>query len=110
MSEPLSMPKSNVLISEIEPRTVVIFDNILTHKSLKATEILRAHGRWFLCLPPYSQDLNPIELVLSKLKAHIRCMGARTIERLINAIGKICNLFSVEECRNYFKRAGNVAT
>lgn len=33
-----------VLISEIEPGTVVILDNL-------ATKALRAHGCWFLYLP-----------------------------------------------------------
>jgi transposase len=29
-------------------------------------------GAWFLFLPPYSPDLNPIEMAFAKLKALIR--------------------------------------
>lgn len=49
-----------------------------------------------LFLPPYSPDLNPIEMAFAKFKAHLR----------IRAIGDICNLFSPDECKNYFKAAG----
>ncbi len=96
----------HVLIPEIEPGTVVIFDNLATHKSPRATEILRQHGCWFLFLPPYSPDLNPIETAVSKLKAHLRRIGARNIDQLFNAIGEICNLFKPEECQNYLKAGG----
>ena len=60
-----------VLIPELEPGSVVILDNLATHKSGKATELLKAHGCWFLFLPAYSPDLNPIEMAFSKLKAHL---------------------------------------
>jgi transposase len=55
---------------------------------------------------PYSPDLNPIEMAFSKLKAHLRRIGARTIDELWRAVGSICNLYSPEECHNYFKAAG----
>ncbi len=96
----------HVLIPQIEPGTVVILDNLSTHKSPRAAEILRQHGCWFLFLPPYSPDLNPIEMAFSKLKAHLRRIGARTIEQLFNAIGEICNLFKPEEYQNYLKAGG----
>ena len=58
-----------VLIPELEPGSVVILDNLATHKSDHAAQMLKAHGCWFLFLPAYSPDLNPIEMALSKLKA-----------------------------------------
>ena len=85
---------------------VVILDNLAAHKSEKAAEILRARGAWFLYLPPYSPDLNPIEMAFSKLKACLRAAAARTIDELCKAIGDICMLFPSEECSNYFRAAG----
>jgi transposase len=85
---------------------VVILDNLASHKSEKAAKILKAHGAWFLFLPPYSPDLNPIEMAFSKLKAHLRRMGARTIDELWKAVGNICNLYTPDECWNYLKAAG----
>ena len=38
---------------------VIIMDNLSSHKSARAAEVLRDVGAWFLFLPPYSPDLNP---------------------------------------------------
>ena len=88
---------------------MVILDNLSSHKSEKAAAILKERGAWFLFLPPYSPDLNPIEMAFSKLKAHLRRIGARTIDELWRAVGTICGLYSQEECWNYLKEAGYVA-
>jgi transposase len=85
---------------------VVILDNLAVHKSKKAAEILQDHGAWFLFLPPYSPDLNPIEMAFSKIKAHLRKAAARTFDALSNALGSICNLFNRTECFNFFSAAG----
>ena len=85
---------------------VVILDNLSTHKSAKAAQILRKRGAWFLFLPQYSPDLNPIEMAFSKLKAHMRCAEARNFDDLWQALGNICNLFEPEECWNYLKASG----
>ena len=67
---------------------------------------IRARGAWVLFLPPYSPDLNPIEMAFAKLKAHLRARAIRTIEALWQAIGDICELFTPDECQNYFQAAG----
>ena len=67
-----------VLVPELSPGTVVILDNLATHKNAQAAKAMRKAGCWFLFLPPYSPDLNPIEMAFSKLKAHLRRIGART--------------------------------
>tara|TARA_R110002074_G_scaffold390380_1_gene574303 strand:- start:36 stop:638 length:603 start_codon:yes stop_codon:yes gene_type:complete len=85
---------------------VVILDNLSTHKSPEAARCLKEIGAWILFLPPYSPDLNPIEMAFSKLKAHLRKAEARTIEALWKAVGNICDLYDESECWNYFKAAG----
>ncbi len=94
------------LAPELAPGTVVILDNLATHKNKAAATALRNHGCWFLFLPPYSPDLNPIEMAFSKLKAHLRRIGARTFDQLFQAIGDICDMFTPAECWNYLKAAG----
>ena len=98
-----------VLVPEIEPGTVVILDNLATYKNKEAAAALRAHGCRVLFLPPYSPDLNPIEQAFSKLKAHLRRIGARTFTELFQAIGKICDPYDPQECWNNFKPAGYVS-
>ena len=84
---------------------VVILDNLAVHKSKRAAQCLKEKGAWFLFLPPYSPDLNPIEQAFAKLKAHLRKAEARTFEALWKAIGEICDLFEPQECWNYLKAA-----
>jgi len=91
----------------LNPGTVVILDNLSTHKSPRAAEALKQSKSWFLFLPPYSPDLNPIEQAFSKLKAHLRRIGGRTYGDLIAAIGGICGLFDPTECWNFFKAVGH---
>jgi transposase len=57
-------------------------------------------------LPPYSPDLNPIEMAFAKLKAHLRAIVMRTIDELWKAIGQICDLFTPQECANHFEAVG----
>ena len=84
------------------PMTKAIFEIYVETQLAPTLE----RGAWFLFLPPYSPDLNPIEMAFSKLKAHLRRIGARTIDDLWKAVGSICDLYSPEECQNYFTAAG----
>jgi transposase len=95
-----------LLVPQLQPGDVVIMDNLPAHKSLIAEAAINATGAWLLFLPPYSPDLNPIEMAFSKLKAHLKAISARTIIELEKAIGDICRMFTPEECSNYFKAAG----
>jgi len=94
------------LAPTLSPGDVVILDNVAFHKSERAEQLVRAKGAWLLFLPPYSPDLNPIEMAFSKLKTLLRKRAARNFDAITTALGEICNLFSVTECRNYFKAAG----
>jgi len=94
------------LAPALDPRTVVILDNLATHRNVAAARALKDRGCWFLFLPPYSPDLNPIEMAFSKLKAHLRRIGARTFDQLFEAIGDSCDMFSPQECWNYLQAAG----
>ena len=94
------------LVPTLREGDVIILDNLSSHKSTGAAQALRDIGAWFLFLPPYSPDLNPIEMAFSKLKALLRKAAARTYDGLWQAVGNVCNLFTDEECFNFFKAAG----
>lgn len=94
------------LAPTLQRRDLVILDNLSSHKSPQAGEVLKSVGARFLFLPPYSPDLNPIEMAFSKLKALIRKAAARSYDALWRAVGAVCDLFTDEECYNYFKAAG----
>src|SRR5215467_1542793 len=87
---------------------IVIMDNVPVHKVAGVKEAIEAVGARLLYLPPYSPDLNPIELAISKVKADLRKACERTIPRLSRRIGRIVADFSAKECRNFFRHAGYV--
>jgi transposase len=93
----------------LKPGDVVVWDNLNVHKSPSAAETIRAHGAWVLFLPRYSPDLNPIEKAFSKLKTLLRKAKARTYDTLWKAVGHVCDLFTPQECWNYFRATGCVA-
>jgi transposase len=87
----------------------VILDNLNVHKSPRSAKTLATRGAWFLFLPKYSPDLNPIEMAFAKLKHWLRKAAARTYDDLWRAIGNVCDLFKPDECWNYLKQTGYVA-
>jgi transposase len=94
------------LAPTLEKGDIVILDNLAVHKSARAAQCLKKRGAWFLFLPPYSPDLNPIEMAFAKLKAHLRKSAARSYDALCHAVGDICGLYEPQECWNYLKVAG----
>ena len=94
------------LAPTLSPGDVVILDNVGFHKSERAEQLVKAKGALLLFLPPYSPDLNPIEMAFAKLKALLRKRATRTFDAITQALGDIVSFISVEECRNFFKAAG----
>jgi transposase len=86
-----------------------ILDNLGSHKGRSARNAIRAKGAHLLFLPPYSPDLNPIEQVFAKIKHLIRAAEPRDVEATWRKVGELLDLFSSEECANYFKNSGYVS-
>jgi transposase len=75
------------LVPTLSPGDVVILGNVGFRKSERAEELVKAKGAWLLFLPPYSPDLNPIEMAFSKLKALLRKRAARSFDAITQALG-----------------------
>jgi transposase len=95
-----------VLVRELQPGDTVIMDNLSSHKVTGVRRAIEAAGAQLLYLPPYSPDLNPIEMAFSKLKSLLRARALRTMDELWQALGPLSNAFSDNECANYFRHAG----
>jgi transposase len=78
---------TEVLVPELEPGDVVVWDNLKPHKSAAAVRAVEAAGATVKPLPPHSPDLTPIEEMWSKVKEALRGLAARTVPRLYRAIG-----------------------
>jgi transposase len=81
-------------------------DNLPAHKRAKVRAALAAAGAQLMYLPPYSPDLNPIEMAFAKLKAALRKAAARSREALHTAIARALAMFSPKECKNFLVAAG----
>lgn len=60
------------LVPELKAGRVVIMDNASFHKSQKTRELIEEAGCRLLFLPPYSPDLNPIEIFWANPKKKVR--------------------------------------
>jgi transposase len=94
------------LVHSLRAGDVVVMDNLSSHKTpgvVAAIEVVGAQVRY---LPPYSPDLNPIELAFSKFKKLLRDGAERTNEKLWNLCGRVLDLFTESDCRNYLRHCG----
>ena len=94
------------LVPALKPGDIVVMDNLSSHKVAGIRKAIEAVGAEVLYLPPYSPDLNPIELAFSKLKKMLRDGAERTTDKLTKLCGKILEFFPEKECRGYFKHCG----
>lgn len=94
------------LAPTLSPGDVVVMDNLSSHKVRGVREAIEAAGAELRYLPPYSPDLNPIELAFSKLKKLLRDGAERTVDKLWTLCGQTLDQFTEHECRNYFQHCG----
>lgn len=85
---------------------IVVMDNLAAHKTVGVREAVAERGAAILYLPPYSPDLNPIEMAFSKLKALLRTAEPRTKDTLWRTIGVLLDRFTPLQCRNMLRHAG----
>lgn len=97
---------AKLLVPELTDGDVVVMDNLSSHKGPRVREMTEAVGASLLCLPPYSPDINPIEMVFSKLKALMRKAAERSIPALWDAIVRPIDLVKPNEASNFFAAAG----
>ena len=84
----------------------VVADTLSSHKVAGVREAIEARGASLLYLPPYSPDLNPIELAFSKLKRLLRTAAARTMDALCDAVGTALGHYTPNECAAYLRHCG----
>jgi transposase len=94
------------LAPALRPRDVLVMDNLGSHKVAGGREAVEAAGATLLYLPPYSPDLNPIEMAFAKLKALLRAEATRTVEALWAAVGRVLACFAPAECARYLAHCG----
>jgi transposase len=94
------------LIPTLRPGDIVVLDNLGSHKGRAVRRAIRRAGAHLLFLPPYSPDLNPIEMMFAKLKTLLRKADERSIAAVWNRIGSLLGQFTPAECGHYIRHAG----
>lgn len=95
-----------LLVPKQRPGDVVIRDNPPIYKRAAVKETIEVAVATLRFFPPYSPDFNPIEKAFSRLKAMLRKAGERTVRGLWDLIGKLVDIFQLDECANYFRSCG----
>lgn len=94
------------LAPTLAPGDIVVLDNLSAHKVGAVREAIEPRAAALLYLPPYSPDLNPIELAFSKLKRLLRDAAEPTMDALWQRIGRLLDHFTPDECANSMRHCG----
>jgi transposase len=95
-----------VLIPQLRAGDVVVLDSLSSHKRKRTRELIESAGAQMLFLPPYSPDLNPIELVFSKVKQLLRSLACRTREALWGAMQSVLDQVTPSDAVRCFRHCG----
>lgn len=96
----------HVLVPDLCPGDVVIMDNLSSHKRARTRELIEATGAELEFLPPYSPDLNPIEMIFSKLKQLLRSLGLRTRDALWASMQGVLDQVTPSDAQHCFEHCG----
>lgn len=78
----------------LKPDDVVVMDNLRSHHGGSISKIIESFGAHVLYLPPYSPDLNPIEMVWSMMKQRLRRAAVRDVPELKRTIAGIWSRYT----------------
>lgn len=95
-----------VLVPALRPGDIVVMDNLGAHKNQLTIDLIDQAGAEVRFLPAYSPDLNPIEMMWSKVKALLRKAQARTHPDLLAAIASALNAVTAQDALGWFAACG----
>jgi transposase len=94
---------AEVLVPELQPGDVVVWDNLQPHKNAQVIAAIEAVGARVEPLPVYSPDLTPVEELGSKVKEFLRSVGARTTRTVMAALGKALGQVAPSDIGGWFQ-------
>lgn len=96
----------SILVPTLRPGDIVVMDNLAPHKNEQTVELIVQAGASVRFLPAYSPDLNPIEMMWSKIKALLRAAEARNAEQLQLAIARALQRVTAQDAAHWFAACG----
>jgi transposase len=95
-----------ILLPTLKEGDIPVMDNLSAHKDSQALHLLKSAGVTVRFLPAYSPDLNPIELMWSKVKTLLRKAEARSNDALLLAVGDALSQVTQKDATNWFTHCG----
>jgi transposase len=95
------------LLAGLRPGQIVVMDNLPAHKRPVVRKMIEAAGCELWLLPPYSPDLNPIEMMWSKVKQLIRGQEPRTFDALVQAVFHAMDAVTADDAAGFFEHCGH---
>ena len=95
-----------VLVPSLRPGDIVVMDNLGAHKNASTLALINQAGAEVRFLPAYSPDLNPIEMMWSKVKALLRKAQARNHTDLLLAIASSLRSVTPQDVLGWFAACG----
>lgn len=95
-----------VLAPLLKPGDIVVMDNLPSHKGARVRAAIEARGASLLFQPPYSPDMNPIEMIFSKIKQLLRGLACRTQDSLWNSMQSVLDKVTPSDAANCFAHCG----
>lgn len=96
----------NLLLPQLEPKHIVIMDNVKFHLQTRVQELIESVGAKIIFLPPYSPDFNPIENMWSKIKTKLRRLAPRTARTFKKSIRIAFEDITKSDLIGWFKHCG----
>lgn len=95
-----------ILVPSLRPGDIVVMDNLGPHKNEQTITLIEQAGASVRFLPAYSPDLNPIEMMWSKVKTLLRSAEARTADQLQAAIAHALSCVTPTDTAHWFAACG----
>jgi transposase len=95
-----------VLVPHLRKGDVVVMDNLSSHKRSRTRLLIEAAGAHLVFLPPYSPDLNPIEMIFAKIKQCLRSLACRTRQALWESMQSVLDQVTPTDAANCYRHCG----
>lgn len=95
-----------LLAPSLRPGDLVVMDNLSSHRNTAAVRAIESVGAQAIYLPPYSPDLNPIEMIFSKVKQLFRALRPRSFGQIIDDASDVLSKVTLNDIAAVFQHCG----
>ena len=111
LDDPVKPPVFEAVAERVLPPTlragdVVVMDNLSSRTGPRTPTLIQSAQAELVALPPYSPDLNPIKLALSKIKQAVRSLWLRTVAAMWSTMRSVLDRVADDGAKGIFGPCG----